>query len=181
MKRTRSTESPYVVLRIPLKKFQQLVQDRFNKRIKKINLDSPKIKQVQTALKSAFAEILAEKFAVDGTVEIIQPPLGSFSAQGKFKDKDAGTIVYVPGTNKHKPYTRKWVIPPNPKTAKQQEHRTLFKQVLQQWKNESDEVKGVWNEKAKEFPPLTGQNLYVKQWFELGKKTGTYPGLGFRP
>jgi hypothetical protein len=181
MKRTRSTETPYVGLRIPLKKFIQMVHERFNKRIQKVNLDSKQAKQVQTALKSSFAEIMAEKFVVDGKIELIQFPLGSLSAQGKFPDKDAGTIVYVPGTKKHKPYIRKWVIPPNPRTAKQQENRALFKQVLQQWKNESDEIKALWERKAKKFPPLTGQNLYIKQWFELGKKTGNYPGLGYRP
>lgn len=157
-----------------------MVQVRFNKRVQKINLDARKAKQVQTALKSAFAEIMAAKFVVDGKIELIQFPLGSESASGKFSDKDAGTIVYVPGSQKHKPYTRKWVIPPNPKTAKQHEHRTLFKQVLQQWKNESDEIKAIWNEKAKKSPPLTGQNLYVKQWFELGRRTGNYPVIGFR-
>jgi hypothetical protein len=40
--------------------------------------------------------------------------------------------------------------------------------------------KAVWERKAIEFPPLTGQNLYVKTWFELGKGTRNYPGLGFR-
>ncbi|MCX7919090.1 MAG: hypothetical protein N3A72_05670 [bacterium] len=180
MKRTRSTDLPYVGLRIPLKKFQQMVEDRFNQRIRKIELDSAKTKQVKTALHSAFVEIMAEKFAVDGNIELIQFPLGALSASGKFSEKDAGTIVYVPGTKKHKPYTRRWVIPPNPQTAKQQEHRALFNQVMHQWKNESDEIKAIWNQKAKKFPPLTGQNLYVKKWFELGKSTGTYPGLGFR-
>ena len=132
-------------------------------------------------MKGAFNDILAAKFAVEGTVELNQFPLGSLSAQGKFADPDAGKIVYVPGTGKHKPYIRRWVNPRNPKTSEQQDHRILFKQVTQQWTDESEEVKALWNRIAKKEPPYSGQNLYIKRWFAIGKETGTYPGLGFRP
>lgn len=181
MKRTRSSEAPCVELKIPLKKFIELVQERFTAKIQKIELDSAKVNQIQDALKTVVNNILAEKFAVDGTVELTQIPLGALSASGKFKDKDAGPIVYVPGTGKHKPYIRKWVEPPNPDSVKQQAQQTLFGQVTQQWMKESDEIKSLWNQQPKKKESLTGQTLYISAWFKVGKETGIYPGLGFRP
>jgi hypothetical protein len=181
MKRTKTTELPYVTLRIPLNRFIQLVQNQFNENIEQFDLVPGQEKYLQTALKGAFNNILAEKFAVDGTVELVQFPLGSMAASGKFSDPDAGQIVYVPGTGKHKPYIRKWVVPKNTITEKRIEHRNLFKQVNQQWKDETSAIKSSWELAAEKVPPFTGQNLYVKRWFEVGKETGEYPSLGFVP
>jgi hypothetical protein len=181
MKRTKTTELPYVTLRIPLPKFIQLVQNRFSENIEKFNLVPGQEKYLQTALKNAFNNILAEKFVVDGIVELVQFPLGSLAASGKFFDPDAGQIVYVPGTGTHRPYIRKWVKPPKINSDKQQAHRTLFKQVAEQWRLESDEIKSVWNQDSKTIPGATGQTLYIKAWFKIGKDTGGYPGLGFVP
>jgi hypothetical protein len=181
MKRTKTTELPYVTLRIPLNRFIQLVQNRFIENIEKFDLVPGQEKQLETALKGAFNNILAEKFAVEGTVELVQFPLGSLAASGKFSDPDAGSIVYVPGTGSHKPYIRKWVNPPNINSDKQQAHRTLFKQVAEQWRLESDEIKSIWNQGSKTIPGSTGQTLYIATWFKIGKDTGIYPGIGFQP
>jgi hypothetical protein len=181
MKKTKSTDSPLVELKIPLKKFIKMIETRFNARIQKIEVDINARKQVQKALESAITSILSEKFVVEGTVVLVQFPLGSMAASNKFSDPDAGQIVYVMGTGKHKPYIRKWVNPPEPKSVKQLDRQKMFKQVNEQWKNESVEIKTLWDQYAKKLGPATGQTQYIKRWFAVGKETGVYPGLGFRP
>ena len=158
-----------------------MLQTRFNTRIQKIELDSAARNQVQKVIPAVITEILGEKFAIDGTVELVQFPLGSLSASGKFADPDAGTIVYVPGTEKHKPYIRKWFNPPKPDSEKQLNQQSLFTRANEQWVNESDEVQNLWNERAKKINFYSGQTLYIRTWFEIGRKTGSYPGLGFIP
>lgn len=181
MKRHKSTELPYVTLSIPVSKFIELVQNRFQDNLMQLNLIPGQEQSIESALKKAVDDILAEKFAIDGTVELVQFPLGSMAASGKFADPDAGRIVYVPGTGSHKPYIRKWVIPPNINSDKQQEHRTRFKLVTQQWQLESPEIKSEWELAAEKVPVYSGQTLYIKRWFKVGKETGTYPGIGFQP
>jgi hypothetical protein len=181
MKRTKTTESPLVTIKIPLETFIRLAETGFQTRLGKLNLDARQTKQVIGAFQASISEILVSKFSSEGTVQLVQFPLGSESASGKFNDPDAGDIVYVPGTGKHKPYIRKWVTPKNTITEKRTEHRNLFKQVNQQWKDESPAIKSSWELAAKQVPPYSGQNLYVKRWFEVGKETGEYPGVGFKP
>ena len=158
-----------------------MLQTRFNTRIQKIELDSAARKQVQKVIPAVITEILGEKFAIDGTVELVQFPLGSLSASGKFADPDAGTIVYVPGTEKHKPYIRKLGNTPNPTSEKQLEKQSLFARVNQQWPKEDEEVKTLWNELAIKKQKSSGQTLYIETWYKVGEETGTYPGLGFEP
>ncbi|MCX7918618.1 MAG: hypothetical protein N3A72_03200 [bacterium] len=181
MKRKKTTDSPQVTIKIPLEKFIREAKTRFQVKLNKLNLNPALKNQVINSFESAISEILVSKFANEGIVELVQFPLGSLSASGKFDDPDAGSIVYVPGTEKHKPYIRKWVNPKNTLTAKRIEHRTLFKQVSQQWKHESDAIKSLWNDYAKKIEFASGQTMYIKHWFKIGKETGQYPKLGFKP
>jgi len=54
-------------------------------------------------------------------------------------------------------------IPANPQTEIQQTNRNKWKEAVASWNGLTDIQKEVYNEKAK-GKPLTGHNLYVKQY-----------------
>jgi hypothetical protein len=86
-------------------------------------------------------------------------PLESMLASGKFRD-----YVYV--TRAGKTYIRKYVIPDNPRTAGQQEHRARFGEISKSWSILSPEQKQQYNLLAS-GQQKSGFNLYVEQQFQI--------------
>jgi hypothetical protein len=177
--RTRKTESPLVDVQMTMAQFTELIGKEIFKNLTKSGLTSAGQEKFMKIVDASVQNVMAEKFANQGVVQLTQIPLGSMSASGKFEDKDFGKIVYVPGTSKHKPYQRKWVKPPNPQTPVQQSHRILFKQATQHWTSESQVVKDQWNQYAIKVHEYTGQTSFIKQWFKVLRESGIPPSPGF--
>ena len=179
--RLRTTDVPWVHLSMSMEQFTEKLINEIHEITKGSVLSGISQNYIESIVNSAITNICSEKFALKGKVNLEQIPLGSYSASGSYNDPDLGKIVYVQGSNKHKPYQRKWVKPPNPQTTFQQEHRYLFKQSSQQWKNESSTVKEIWNRKAIDSHEFTGQTNYIKHWFRILKSSGIPPEPGFLP
>jgi hypothetical protein len=84
-------------------------------------------------------------------------PLGSMQASGKFRD-----YVYV--TRNGKTYVRKYVIPVNRKTDKQQAHRRRFGNLAKSWAALSPEVQNYYKQLAKSERE-NGFNLFIQEQF----------------
>ncbi|MHC1611633.1 MAG: hypothetical protein ACXQTW_08615 [Candidatus Methanospirareceae archaeon] len=77
---------------------------------------------------------------------------------------------------KGRPYMRSWVKPANPRTAKQQAHRDVLRQLVKRWQDVIDtaEKKAAWNAEALSYN-ITGFNLFTK----FGRKSSiSCPGTG---
>lgn len=61
-------------------------------------------------------------------------------------------------------YFRQYVIPANPRTAKQQAHREVFKLLVKRWQEiaTSDAIVGAWNTAAQE-KLISGYNLFMSE------------------
>ena len=129
--------------------------------------------QIQHAFSSARKELLPSYLAQDAVVYLLQYPLMSMTASGKWKDE----IVYV--TRSGKTYLRRYVIPRNPRTVPQQTQRNYLKIALSHYQQESAETKTFWKEQAKNIRGKNGYNLYLGAVIKLLQQ-GINPPIGFR-
>ena len=177
----RTTDLPYVDMKINYDVFVQAISKRIKTQLENLNYPGDVVNSVCQLIDQNLNQYLQDKFAVSGKLVITQYPLCSLAASGKFLDHDAGKIVFVRGTMRCKPYVRKWVKPPDPSSTAQLHHHERFRQVNHNWKMESDTVHTLWNDAARKYHPLTGQNLYIKKSFEVYRQDGQLPDTPFIP
>jgi hypothetical protein len=170
-----------VKIRIPLDQFQQWMLESMEKYIPSVNMQVLSIQKAKTLVQHAFQTAMMRKYSMSGEIHLEQYPLMSLEAQGKWRDDDLGIIVYVPASQKHRAYYRKWFIPINRRSQGQQSHRHLLKVISGQWKQETEDIKNAWRKEASNYPAMNGHNLYVKKGFEYFRNNHRYPELGFKP
>ncbi|MDI6785025.1 MAG: hypothetical protein QME64_13145, partial [bacterium] len=129
--------------------------------------------QIQRAFSSARKGLLPSYLAQDAVVYLLQYPLMSMTASGKWKNE----IVYV--TRSGKTYLRRYVIPRNPRTVPQQTQRNYFRIAVAHYQQESAETKSFWKEQAKTNRRKSGYNLYLGAVIKLLQR-GIEPPIGFR-
>ena len=170
-----------VRIRVPMHQFQQWMEESIQSYVQTHYRQILTVQNARKLMQLAVQTSLRRKYSMTGELHLEQYPLMSLEAKGKWKDDDLGMIVYVPASAKRRAYCRKWFIPANPRSALQQEHRHLFKDISSQWKQESDAVKDAWRTAAHRYTAMNGHNLYVKKCFEIFKDTQVCPRLGFMP
>lgn len=62
-----------------------------------------------------------------------------------------------------KQYVRTYVIPKDPKTAKQMKQRKKYARAVETWKAMSDDEKEVYNNQAKNLN-MSGYNLFISEF-----------------
>lgn len=129
--------------------------------------------QIQRAFIAARKGLLPSYLAQDAVVYLLQYPLMSMTASGKWKNE----IVYV--TRSGKTYIRRYVIPQNPRTVPQQTQRNYLKIAVAHYQQESPETKTFWKEQAKTIGGKSGYNLYLGEVMKLLQQ-GINPPIGFR-
>ncbi|MDI6783775.1 MAG: hypothetical protein QME64_06745 [bacterium] len=96
--------------------------------------------------------IKVEKLVLSGL------PLGSMQVSGQYRE-----YIYV--TRNGKTYIKRYAIPANPRTEKQQAHRIRFGQIAKSWSSLPPEMQEQYNQLAKE-QPKNGFNLYIEDQFQ---------------
>ena len=170
-----------VRLRVPMHQFKQWMEESIQTYVQTHTRQTLTVQSARKLVQYAFQSGMRRKYSFTGEIHLEQYPLMSLEASGKWRDDDLGMMVYVPAGSKRRAYCRKWFIPANPRSAIQQEHRILFKDISSQWKQESDAVKDAWRIEARKYSAMNGHNLYVKKCFEIFKETQVCPTLGFMP
>jgi hypothetical protein len=129
--------------------------------------------QIHRAFIGARKNLLPSYLAQDAVVYLLQYPLMSMNASGKWQNE----IVYI--TRSGKTYIRRYVKPRNPQTVPQQTNRNYFKILVAHYQQESAEIKSFWKEKAKSIIGKSGYNLYLGEMMKLLQQ-GIEPPIGFR-
>ena len=179
MPKTNKPAKNLVALRYTLKEYEDSIREELKSAITKAGLSEAQTQQVMQLVESTLQNLKSRHFAVEGRVELYQYPLMSMTARGKFNDRTQGMIVYVAQTHLRRAYQRRWVIPKDPRTEKQLTCRERMRLMNQQWKHESEDTRAVWNQAAKQYPAMTGKNLYARYWFRYMQTHQEPPGIGF--
>lgn len=72
---------------------------------------------------------------------------------------------------KGKQYVREYVVPEDPKTALQLEHRAIWREAVAMWHDLPDDERAAYDLEAK---GITGFNLFVSRYVR-GRRNGTIP------
>jgi hypothetical protein len=173
--RRRKNELPYVELAIPYEQYLSEVEKEIEIMPEKaLNSQGDKKAALIRITRKAAQNVFSNWFVVEGEIKIKQFPLGSLAASGKAEIPGAGVKVYVQGNEKHIPYARRWVCPPNPRTPIQQANRELFKKAMQAWQVLSIEAKTQWKLKAQSTGSLTGHNLFIRDYMKRGSENNKF-------
>ena len=86
-------------------------------------------------------------------------PLGSLTASGRFRDK---VFVTRRGQETH---VRRYVIPRDPKTAKQLAQRARVRVAVASWQNLTPAEKLQWGSAANQEGKCSGYHYYLEKYF----------------
>jgi len=91
-----------------------------------------------------------------------------------FGSKFSGTLgkELVASSWKGKEYLREYVIPEDPKTVLQLEHRQIWREAVAAWHALPDEERAACDREAK---GMTGFNLFVGRYVRRRRREGTVP------
>lgn len=89
-----------------------------------------------------------------------QYPLNSLTAHGKFKE-----LIYARIRKTGNQYSKRYVVPTNPRTVLQQAQRGKFAQAVSAWQALSPADKQTFRQMAKSLP-MTGFNLFVSNYLK---------------
>jgi hypothetical protein len=90
-----------------------------------------------------------------------------------FGSRFSGTLGkdLVASSWKGKEYVREYVVPTDPKTVLQLEHRKIWREAVEAWHALPDEERAAWDREAE---GITGFNLFVGRYVR-GRRRGTIP------
>ena len=129
--------------------------------------------QVRKALNRAIASFKAENETFDLEINLLTHPAYSLGLTGKYK----GRIHQR--SKKGKYYSKRYAKPKNPRTPDQVKTRNVFIQASDAYQNESESVRTLWRNRAKNLP-MTGRNLYLRRYIRLLNQ-GVTPPTPFLP
>ena len=89
-----------------------------------------------------------------------QYPLNSLTAHGKYKE-----LIYARIRKTGNQYSKRYVVPANPRTVQQQIQRGKFAQAVHAWQALSPADKQTFRQLAKNLP-LSGYNLFISQYLD---------------
>jgi len=94
-----------------------------------------------------------------------------------FGSKFSGTLgkEIVASSWKGKKYLREYVVPEDPKTVLQLEHRQIWREAVAAWRALPDEERAACDREAK---GMTGFNLFVGRYVRRRRREGTVPPPG---